>query len=208
MKTLIIYTSHTGFTKRYAEWIAEKMSGELLDLRDAQKKSDDYFKDFDAICYGGWAMAGNLVKGKWFLEKASDWQDKRLAMFCVGGSPNENPDVDAFLQNVLTEEQKKYIKVFYCQGGFNYEKMKAPSRLAMKMFISTLRNKKDATEKEKAMAEKMASSYDISDVKYIEPIVAYLLEKDNTVEVDAVSGATMSSEVIKDAVRDALRSGL
>lgn len=32
--------------------------------------------------------------------------------------------------------------------------------------------------------------------------------KDNTVEVDAVSGATMSSEVIKDAVRDALRSGL
>ena len=58
------------------------------------------------------------------------------------------------------------------------------------------------------MAEKMASSYDISDVKYIEPIVAYLLEKDNTVEVDAVSGATMSSEVIKDAVRDALRSGL
>ena len=32
--------------------------------------------------------------------------------------------------------------------------------------------------------------------------------KDNTVEVDAVSGATMSSEVIKDAVRDALRSGI
>ena len=208
MKTLIIYTSQTGFTKRYAEWIAEKTGGDLLELKDAQKKSDDYFKDFDAICYGGWAMAGNLVKGKWFLEKASDWQDKRLAMFCVGGSPNDNPDVDAFLQNVLTEEQKKYIKVFYCQGGFNYEKMKAPSRLAMKMFVSTLRNKKDATEKEKVMAEKMASSYDISDVKYIEPIVAYLLEKDNTVEVDAVSGATMSSEVIKDAVRDALRSGL
>ena len=32
--------------------------------------------------------------------------------------------------------------------------------------------------------------------------------KDDTVDVDAVSGATMSSEVIKDAVRDALRSGL
>ena len=144
-----------------------------------QAAADAYFKDFDAICYGGWAMAGSLVKGKWFLEKASDWQDKRLAMFCVGGSPNDNPDVDAFLQNVLTEEQKKYIKVFYCQGGFNYEKMRAPSRLAMKMFVSTLRNKKDATEKEKVMAEKMASSYDISDVKYIEPIVAYLLEKDN-----------------------------
>ncbi|MCR5733472.1 MAG: flavodoxin domain-containing protein [Lachnospiraceae bacterium] len=178
MKTLIIYTSQTGFTKRYAEWLADKMSGDLLELKDAQKKTDGYFEDYDAICYGGWAMAGSLVKAKWFLGKAADWKDKRLAMFCVGGSPNDNPDVDTFLQNALTQDQKKYIKIFYCQGGFNYEKMKAPSRLAMKMFVSALKHKKDATEKEKIMAEKMASSYDISDVKYIEPIVSYLLEKD------------------------------
>ncbi|MBP5424377.1 MAG: hypothetical protein J6Y78_18245 [Paludibacteraceae bacterium] len=106
-------------------------------------------------------------------------ENERLAVFCVGGSPNDNPDVDVFLQNVITEEQRKYIKVFYCQGGFNYEKMKTPSRIAMKMFVSALKNKKDATEKEKVMAEKMASSYDISDIKYIEPIVMYLGEKDN-----------------------------
>ena len=119
-------------------------------------------------------MAGSLVKAKWFLEKATNWKNKRLAVFCVGGSPNDNPDVDVFLQNVITEEQRKYIKVFYCQGGFNYENMKAPSRIAMKMFVSALKNKKDATEKEKAMAEKMASSYDISDIKYIEPIAEYI----------------------------------
>ena len=179
MKTLIIYTSQTGFTKRYAEWLAEKMSGDLLDLKDAQKKNMDFFENYDAICYGGWAMAGSLVKAKWFLEKATNWKNKRLAVFCVGGSPNDNPDVDVFLQNAITEEQRKYIKVFYCQGGFNYEKMKTPSRIAMKMFVSALKNKKDATEKEKVMAEKMASSYDISDIKYIEPIVMYLGEKDN-----------------------------
>ena len=124
-------------------------------------------------------MAGSLVKAKWFLEKAANWKNKRLAMFCVGGSPNDNPVVDVFLQNAVTEEQKKYIKVFYCQGGFNYERMKAPSRIAMKMFVSALKKKKDATEKEKVMAEKMASSYDISDIKYIEPIEAYLDGKDN-----------------------------
>jgi menaquinone-dependent protoporphyrinogen IX oxidase len=43
MKTLIIYTSQTGFTKRYAEWLAEKMSGDLLDLKDAQKKNMDFW---------------------------------------------------------------------------------------------------------------------------------------------------------------------
>ncbi len=174
MKTLIIYTSQTGFTKRYAEWLAEETGGDLLDLRDAQKKTAAYFEGYDAICYGGWAMAGSLVKAKWFLEKSVNWKGKRLAMFCVGGSPNDNPDVDVFLQNALTEEQKQYIKMFYCQGGFNYEKMKTPSRIAMKMFVSALKNKKNATEKERVMAEKMASSYDISDIKYIEPIVSYL----------------------------------
>ena len=175
MKTLIIYTSQTGFTKRYAEWLAERMSGDLLELKDAQK-SADFFENYDAICYGGWAMAGNIVKCKWFLEKAVNWKNKRLAMFCVGRSPNDNPDVEVFLQNVLTDEQKKYIRVFYCQGGFNYEKMKPQYKLAMKMFVSVLKNKKNATEKEKGMAEKCASSYDISDVKYIEPVVEYLKE--------------------------------
>ena len=179
MKTLIIYTSQTGFTKKYAEWLAEKMSGDLLELKDARKKPAEYFEDYDAICYGGWVMAENIVKVKWFLEKAADWKNKRLAVFCVGGSPNDNPDIDVFLKKALTEEQKKYIKLFYCQGGFNYEKMNGPSRIAMKMFVSALKKKKDLTEEEKFAVEKMSSSYDISDIKYIEPIVSYLLEKDS-----------------------------
>ena len=179
MKSLIIYTSQTGFTKKYAEWLVDRMGGDLLELKDAKKKTAGYFEDYDAICYGGWVMAANIVKVKWFLEKTSGWKNKRLAVFCVGGSPNDNPDLDSFRENVLTEEQKKYIKVFYCQGGFNYEKMKAPSRIAMKMFVSVLKNKKDPTEEEKIMAEKMATSYDISDIKYIEQIISYLEDKDN-----------------------------
>lgn len=179
MKILVVYTSQTGFTKRYAEWIADRVDGDLLNLRDAQEKAADYFEEYDAICYGGWAVAGKIAKVKWFLENALNWKNKHLAIFCVGASPNDNPDVDTFLQNALTANQKKYIKVFYCQGGLNYEKMKAPSKIAMKMFALALKNKKNATEKEKIMAEKTASSYDISDIKYIEPIVLYLGDKDN-----------------------------
>ena len=29
MKALVIYTSQTGFTKRYAGWLAEKLGGEV-----------------------------------------------------------------------------------------------------------------------------------------------------------------------------------
>ena len=41
MKTLIVYTSQTGFTQRYAEWLAEEMKADILNLKEAQKK-DEY----------------------------------------------------------------------------------------------------------------------------------------------------------------------
>ena len=38
MKTAVVYTSQTGFTKRYAEWIAERTRGDAIELGDAKKK--------------------------------------------------------------------------------------------------------------------------------------------------------------------------
>ena len=175
MKTLIIYTSQTGFTERYARWCAEKTDGDILELKEAQKKDDSFFDKYGAIAYGGWAMAGKTVKVKWFLDKAGSWKNKRLAVFCVGGSPNDNPDVDTALHNMLTDEQRGYIRAFYCQGGFDYDKMNAPSKLAMKVFVSALKaKKKDPSEDEKKMIEMISQSYDISDKKYAEPIAEYL----------------------------------
>ena len=172
MKTIIIYTSKTGFTKRYSEWLAEKMNADLIDLKDAQKKGDRFFDDYEAIVYAGWCMAGSVVKVKWFLDKASTWKGKRLAIMVVGGSPNDNPDVEETLNKILNDEQREYITAFYCQGGINYDKMKGPSKLAMKMFASALKKRKD--EKSRQVGEYISSSYDISNVKYIEPVVAYL----------------------------------
>ena len=172
MKTIIIYTSKTGFTKRYSEWLVEKMNADLIDLKDAQKKGDRFFDDYEAIVYAGWCMAGSVVKVKWFLDKASTWKGKRLAIMVVGGSPNDNPDVEETLNKILNDEQRAYITAFYCQGGINYDKMKGPSKLAMKMFASALKKRKD--EKSRQVGEYISSSYDISDVKYIEPVVAYL----------------------------------
>ena len=174
MKTLIIYTSQTGFTKKYADWLAQKTGGDLLDLKDAQKKNDAFFEGYEAIVYGGWVMAASVVKVKWFLNRAASWKGKKLAIYCVGGSPNDNPDVEVMLKNMLNDEQREYIRAFYCQGGFNYERMNAPSRLAMKMFVSALKKKKDPTEEEKIMTEMVAKSYDISDEKYLEPLIEYL----------------------------------
>ena len=176
MKALVIYTSQTGFTKRYAQWISERTGGDIFDLKDAQKKYSDFFKGYDSIVYAGWCMAGKVVKVNWFLDRAASLKDKRLAVVAVGGSPSDNPDVDATLRNMLNDEQKQYVRAFYCQGGIDYEKMKLPSRLAMKAFVKVLKNSKD--EKQREVGNLIDHSYDISDVKYTNPIVSYLEGKE------------------------------
>lgn len=119
-------------------------------------------------------MGGKVSKVEWFKEKISAWKNKKLAVFCVGASPMDSPEIPESLDSNLNEEEKKVVKTFYCQGGLDYEEMKMPMRIMMRIYASSLAKKKDATEFEKTKAEMITKSYDISDKKYINPIVEYL----------------------------------
>lgn len=168
MKTIVIYTSQTGFTKRYAQWIAEASGADCLTLSAAKKKNLDAY---ETIIFGGWACAGGISGLGWFKSNMDRWADKKLIAFCVGASPMDSPEIESALRRNFTEAERERISVFYCPGGLNYEKMPAPSRLLMKMFIRTLKAKKDKTETDRDMIRMMSESYDISDRKYIEPIL-------------------------------------
>lgn len=171
MKTIVIYHSQTGFTKRYAQWIAEASGADCLELSVAKKKN---MAPYEAIIYGGWACAGGISKLSWFKGNIDKWADKKLIVFCVGGSPADSPEIAPTLKQNFKESELKKVRVFYCPGGFNYEKMSAPSRLMMKLFLKSLRAKKDKTEAEQEMIQMISSSYDIADRKYIEPILECL----------------------------------
>lgn len=171
MKTIVIYNSQTGFTKRYAEWIAESTGADCLALSAAKKKD---LAAYEAIIFGGWACAGSISKISWFKGNMDKWADKKLIVFCVGASPIDNPEIDIALKRNFNEPELKKIKTFYCPGGLNYEKMSTSSKLMMKMFVKMLKAKKDKTEAEQIMAKMISSSYDLSDKKYIEPILQYL----------------------------------
>ena len=173
MKTIVIYNSKTGFTKRYAEWISEALSCECVELKEASKKN---LSEYDAVVFGGWCMAGGVTKLAWFKNQvpALATAGKKLIVFVVGGSPADSPDIPVAMERIFSGKEWSGVKSFYFPGGFNYEKMSLPSKLAMKMFIKTILAKKDITEDEKKMAEMISHSYDASDKKYIEPILAEL----------------------------------
>ncbi|MDE7424222.1 MAG: flavodoxin domain-containing protein [Lachnospiraceae bacterium] len=171
MKTVVIYNSQTGFTKRYAQWIAEATEADCLELSEAKKKS---MAAYEAIIFGSWACAGGISKLSWFKSNIDKWADKKLIAFCVGGGPIDNPEIEPALKRNFKESEFKKVNVFYCPGGFNYEKMSVSSKLMMKIFIKHLKRKKNKTEEDEEMIKMISSSYDISDKKYIEPILECL----------------------------------
>ena len=171
MKTAIIYVSQTGFTKQYAEWLSEETNGECMTIAEAEKRD---FSEYDTVVFGGWCMAGTIKKLDWFKGKLIQWSDKKKVVFAVGASPMENPELEEGLRKIFAGEEWSNVSSFYCPGGLRYENMKPGYRLMMKMFAKMVEKKKDKTPEEKGMAEIIGKSYDISDRKYIAPIVECL----------------------------------
>ena len=143
MKTIVIYNSQTGFTKRYAQWIAEEINADCVELSIAKKTDLD---SYDAIVFGGWAVAGSISKLKWFKNNISKWSNKKLIAFCVGASPIENPEIEEALPKNFTADELEVVRWFYLPGGLDYEKMSLKSRAMMKMFVKMLKAKKNKTQ--------------------------------------------------------------
>ena len=173
MKSIVIYTSKTGFTKKYAEWIVEAAGCECVELKKARKVK---LAEYDAIVFGGWCMAGGISQIAWFKKKLSGLSaaGKKLIVFMVGASPAESAEAVNSLRRNFTDDEWSKVKAFYCPGGLDYDKIKGFSKMAIKMLLKILSCKKDPTEEDKKTLEMLSKSYDISDKKYIEPIVAEL----------------------------------
>lgn len=171
MKTIVIYYSQTGFTEKYAKWIAEETGADCLALAAAKREN---LSAYDTIIFGSFACAGTIRKLGWFKKNLERWADKKLILFCTGANPADSPEIRSFFEQNLREPAFQKVSAFYCPGGLNYVKMPAFSKMMMKMFIKMLRSKKDKTDADEEMIRVISGSYDISDRKYIEPILECL----------------------------------
>lgn len=170
MKTIVIYRSKTGFTKRYAEWIAAALGCEALAWKDAQGKE---LSGYDTLIYGGWCHAGSIVGLKKFLQAAEPLK-KNMAVFAVGASPADNPEIEPALKRNFTPEQWARIKVFYLPGGLNYEKMGAMDKALMAAFRAMVKKQQGA---ESEMYQALCHSYDLAKEEYVQPLVEACWDK-------------------------------
>lgn len=139
-KTIVLYKSSTGFTKRYAELIAKELRCALADYKTIPTKT---LSQYECIIFGSRAFAGTIDGFRKAQKRFQKYTAAKLILFVTGATPNTESDtINTFWIQNLTADELIKIPHFYMQGGLCYEKMALPDKLMMKMASLMLKKKK------------------------------------------------------------------
>ena len=130
MKTVVIYKSKTGFTKKYAKLIAEDLSADIFEVSDVNIHN---LTTYDNIIYGESLHAIGIIGVKLITQNIKKFKDKKVVAFATGASPSSNNVINEVIDKNFTSEQQKYIKFFYLRGGFNYSKLNFLDKILMSL---------------------------------------------------------------------------
>lgn len=159
MKTIVVYQSGTGFTAKYASWIAEQLNCEAKEFK---KVKGSELAGYDKVIFGGWIMA-NMIMG---LSKMKD----RLPdiVFAVGASPV----TDEVIQTIREQNKLGDTPFFYYEGGINLEKLGLLQKGMIKMVKNSISKKDNKTEMDVVMEKALGSSHDHTRKEVIFSLVA------------------------------------
>lgn len=168
MKRIVVYRSKTGFTRKYAEWIAKQLQCDCVEDKSVTEAN---LRSYDVVIYGGGIMASQISGLKEMKTKIADPSKTKLVVFCTGATLAEEKEKVKEIEKMnFSEKDLEQIPFFYMQAGINYQKMSIPMRTLMKGFSKMLeKNQKKNGEMNGGMS--LRETYDVSDEAYVFPLV-------------------------------------
>lgn len=177
MKTAVIYKSHYGSTKQYAEWLSEKLNADLYEKSEIKPIT---LKNYDVIIYGGGLYAGG-INGISLLTKNWDIiKNNKIIVFTVGLADPEKEENIASIYNsigkVFSEDAKKHIKLFHLRGGIDYSKLNFIHKPMMAMLKKVISKKGESelTDEDKGFLETYGKKVDFINKDSITPLIDYV----------------------------------
>ena len=162
MSSIVIYQSSTGFTERYAKWIAEELKCRAVSIKE-MTESD--LTGSDTVIFGGWIM-GNGIMG---YDKIKDKGIRRLVVFAVGSSE----DSEETRRVIIAVNQLGDTPFFYLPGGMRFDKLNFFVRLMLKQMKKSIAKKTEKSEQDRYMERVLCTNFDISDRMYIKELVEF-----------------------------------
>ena len=169
MKTIVAYKSKSGYTKTYAEWIAQELH---CDIKENAELSD--LAGYDTIIYGGGMYAGGFNGAKLITKNLDKLNGRKIALFAVGSNPGREHEMQPFWDKVLTAEQQKTIGHFYLRGGFDFSKLTSGDKILMNMLKARLQKLRERTEDEQDLLDAYDTPVDFRKKENIIPLIEYI----------------------------------
>lgn len=156
----IVFTSNTGFTRRYAELLSRACALPAYDLAGESLPADGA-----RVVYLGWLTAG-MIKG---LSRAKKrW---RVEAVCAVGLSPENDMADMAKNNHVD------CPLFYAQGGYAPEKLRGFNKLIMAAItgaIAKAQAKQVKTPEEATQLARLSRGCDFVDEANLAPLLSWL----------------------------------
>jgi flavodoxin len=184
MKTIVLYQSSTGCTKKYAEDIAEGIHGDVSPLKKFKWRT---LKNYDTVVFGGWVM-GNTIQGiDKFFQHWKEMAGKDVILFAVGMSlPSKEGRLILIEQNLL---DMYHVRFYQVRGSFDMQKLHFPYKFLMKYTFKRIAADPDAGIDQKAILDLEGHPlivYDSEQVEKILQVLRIIAATPKTVEVESV----------------------
>ena len=166
MKTVVVYKSLSGFTRKYAEWISEKLKCDLFPQSEIKLKQ---LLSYDTIIYGGPLHAAGIAGYKLIRNNLEKLTDKKIIVFACGASPSDSKVLNDITAKNFSESEQ--ISFFYLRGGFDYRRLDFKNKFLMSILKLVLKTKKELTEDEKGMLDSYENPVDFTDKDAINEII-------------------------------------
>lgn len=167
-KILVVYRSKSGFTKNYAQWIAEELKCDLL---EGNKATVSDLLSYETIIYGAGMYAVGINGIKLITDNFDKLKNKKLIVFSVGASPVREETTQEIRKKNIPAEQLEEIQFFILRGGFDYSRLTRFNKFLMTLMKMKLKRIKNPDADQKGMLASYTHPLDFTNKKYIESII-------------------------------------
>lgn len=174
MKTMVVYKSKYGSTKKYAEWLSGSLNADVFEIG---KISVEKMQGYDTIVYAGGLYAGGIAGISKLKNNYNKLSDKNVVVIAVGSSPFSE-EIPVVLRKKNFTAEMENVKCFYLRGAYNYPRMNMLHKMMMNMMGRILKKKGDnLTPDEKGLLSMIHGTDDWTSEENLKPIINYINSK-------------------------------
>ncbi|KEI78484.1 flavodoxin [Clostridium botulinum A2 117] len=173
-KIAIIYKSKYGSSKKYAQWIAEEVKGDLF---NSSNITEEKLKEYDIIVYGGGLYASGISGISLITKNLDILKDKKIIVYTVGLASTDKKEIFIpIIEKNFPKSQREEIKFFHLRGGIDYKKLSLvhKSMMAMLKRVTAKKPEDKLTDEEKEFLGTYGDKVDFTDKSTIIPLVNYI----------------------------------